>query len=1760
MITSSSFNYNESEIRTIKSINPLEKSIEISYPLDYSHKTLTFQTPKQSLDLSSMILLLSRNILIQGDQTFNNHGGHFYLYSTDSNTITAQISSIELRFMGQIKYSDRSAITLRLNGDALDIKLVNLSINDCFARGITFIGGRKVQIINNIISRTYGHGIFFQTGVEMKNIITDNIIVNTFSSWNLWVSDITPAAFYITNLYNNYENNIAIGGEYYGFWIALKNYTDSPFFLMKICPDGIQTLSFKNNAAFSYKIGLYLYPLYIPRTRPCFLYRDDLNMEEPYAINPPIQAIFDGFLAARNFFKGVFLYKIGAVLMKNFQIIKNYRIGLEIRSTEHTVEGKSSLNSSLFIGYLKEKPITREISGLICPKTDGFYLSNLSFFNYDNNDFSACIVTCSGCEEFSELNDAPGGKTLSFSAMSFENVIKKIKFIKTFIDIIQDLDGSLIGNLNETDAGGWVIPYLPHISSTFCQNNSLFDGVICKGRKNFQIRVLSFFDVRPDNYFLNNAIKIMKLNENWTENNETSTFLYAKSQSVNEDGLFTGHSVWTVPVTTGSNYKIYLTKKPVDFEQLTVSVNKYFSENDQKIRILLNFTNGQQKFQITRKNHFDKTEDLIESSNKTSFLNSNTLGSFINGLSNKTLLMSIYKSDSIFSERRIYISRTFCDPNINICSLYNITINNNSNSTNSSNSNDTNNGTIILNNTNSSSIDNSTSDQQINSSERIRLWSEPDTWPMRRIPLLDEDVTIPINLHILIDIDPPNLGILFIEGDLIFDSQRPKTIIKARNIYINKGKLIAGNESFPFLNRIEIILLGNRGSPSLNFASYIPSANKAIIVANQLFLYAKVPNTITSKLTSIALKNQMIITVDECLDWQIGDSILISPSEFDPKEWEERIIDKILQNCTISLSYPLNYNHFGGKSSYFAYNYQNLDMRTRVSLISRNIRISAEDSLENWGCRIIVFKNQLNSVDQNKIVLQGVEIRDSGQESSNFGGLGFEYAISERNTHRIINSSIINSFSHCVKVLNSRNIDFIGNLFINCKDSGILLENSNENINIILNKITGISSSNEIYAKNLDLILTRYRVSGLVINKFSFMPKSLIIQQNEFAGSEGFGALLFGNDCENESSMNKNVFFSNKIGVYMTKNSSNCIRLSEIIAFKNEIGLLGYPSEVLDIHMNNLIFAENMNSLSMNIAFSDENDSTKTSIFLENSTFFGLIREEIPYENWPFSCSNFSAIRMGLATKFGKEILLEDPNDLPIYKPLSSSLFNNQLFFIKNCTFSNYKQEYSKENWLNCSNNCVFLANNFVLDRTMSHLITNTRKVEVSDDSLALFENVYQEKCGNSLCTGFNLALIKDLDGLFIGEKGVLLPKSSNNFSFENSCFELKSSKKCDASYSILTFESMNLTENEQKLFSPVQIFNQDLNFSNFISSYKNYDYFFENSYIPGFYRFSALLPAQRLFELSFPSEPPKSLKIQFENTITEDFLYIKLFYSTRISIKVLANNQIIKPFLSAENSSNYRDLPIDQCGSHLINSDGSFIVLLNSYESCIVKLEVIDSLKISIGFDMTAEEFYKNDGFSLFIDRISKLLGISTDRIRLAGIRKGSVYVDFFIDEEEGSKDLEELKEKLKKKIKSNEFQLMGRQVISIDIEMKNKENYENKTHIIINEKKDEENSGVLIGVAAGVGTVVFVIILIGFVVYAVRRKKKINVKENVKNNTSNMMGLIEKRKKGEFIFDMKSFQTKTSDLELEGVEKIEDLCSNEEKDKEKVDIQYKK
>jgi hypothetical protein len=101
--------------------------------------------------------------------------------------------------------------------------------------------------------------------------------------------------------------------------------------------------------------------------------------------------------------------------------------------------------------------------------------------------------------------------------------------------------------------------------------------------------------------------------------------------------------------------------------------------------------------------------------------------------------------------------------------------------------------------------------------------------------------------------------------------------ITANSIQIRAGSITAGSPTSPFLHNFTIQINGQKSDNGFYIDPNI-AGNKYMVVTGQLNLYGNAPNTTTTYLTQSAFAGDRMIYVASSSGWNIGDTIVLSPS------------------------------------------------------------------------------------------------------------------------------------------------------------------------------------------------------------------------------------------------------------------------------------------------------------------------------------------------------------------------------------------------------------------------------------------------------------------------------------------------------------------------------------------------------------------------------------------------------------------------------------------------------------------------------------------------------------------------------------------------------------------------------------------------------------------------------------------------------------------------------------------------------------------
>ena len=280
-------------------------------------------------------------------------------------------------------------------------------------------------------------------------------------------------------------------------------------------------------------------------------------------------------------------------------------------------------------------------------------------------------------------------------------------------------------------------------------------------------------------------------------------------------------------------------------------------------------------------------------------------------------------------------------------------------------------------------------------------WSDPTTWPGGRVPAAGEKVTIERGKEVLLDVSPPALGGMLIQGTLRF-ADTSDLELTTEWIMVH-GELAIGSEATPFTHQATITLTDNvKGEDFGGMGGNDRSDRGIMVMGGTLNLHGNRTNSWT-KLSETAEAGSTTIRVLDAAGWRVGDQIVLASTDFDPRQAETRTIAAISGN-RITLDRNLEYMHFGRITF-------DVDERGEVGLLSRNILIQASADAEQS-----FFGGHIMAMSASKMFVSGVELNRMGQHMTLARYPIHWHLVGDAKGQYIKNASIHDTYNRCVTV------------------------------------------------------------------------------------------------------------------------------------------------------------------------------------------------------------------------------------------------------------------------------------------------------------------------------------------------------------------------------------------------------------------------------------------------------------------------------------------------------------------------------------------------------------------------------------------------------------------------------------------------------------------------------------------------------------------------------------------------------------------------
>lgn len=443
--------------------------VTIDEPLEYLHYCGAAETYKErSVSECAEVGNLDRNITVRGnaDSESSLIGGHgLFLQGS-----VIRIEDAAFKRMGQAGRLGRYPLHFHLFGNAKDSYVRRTATSHAFNRFISFHAVRNLRFRDNVGFDTFGHGFYLEDAAETGNELVGNLgaLVREPAAQNLLTpSDTDASVYWISNMDNVFEDNVAAGGDFAGFWCGLPEHPLGPSYDPDMWPRQIPLDTFDGNTAHSNGFtGLYLDGGEQPdRTVETTWY----NPRQVPGDNdsPHVRPVFRDFTSYKNRHYGMWVRTFSGAKFENAVYADNWR-GVYLANIRSGPSGDNVglLKDSLIVAETNNKgqPASWEPTGkggrsLPLPWDEHAELGGVPFYDGPMRVNNVVFANF----EPSGLRDA-GALTSLFPDefwISPANAVQKAKFVnsrkvllpdvETYVDgdastMFTDLDGSVTGN------------------------------------------------------------------------------------------------------------------------------------------------------------------------------------------------------------------------------------------------------------------------------------------------------------------------------------------------------------------------------------------------------------------------------------------------------------------------------------------------------------------------------------------------------------------------------------------------------------------------------------------------------------------------------------------------------------------------------------------------------------------------------------------------------------------------------------------------------------------------------------------------------------------------------------------------------------------------------------------------------------------------------------------------------------------------------------------------------------------------------------------------------------------------------------------------------------------------------------------------------------------------------------------------------------------------------------------------------------------
>eukprot|EP00051_Salpingoeca_urceolata_P019992 m.295984 g.295984 ORF g.295984 m.295984 type:complete len:3942 (+) comp19518_c0_seq1:299-12124(+) len=1133
VLTSSSISMYETEEVEVVARSADNLTLTLSAPLKYRHESSFYEHDGEVVDMRIEVGLLSRNVVIQGDEASKEQ--NFGVHTIAAHGGTYRIENTEVRNCGQMGNLGRYCVHYHMANEQSHSYVRSNSIHHSFQRAVVTHGSHRVRIERNVAYHVHGHTYFVEDGIEEDNVFEENLGVFTLKSFALLESDTKPATFWTSTPTNFWRHNVAAGCENDGYWFELPGNPGGPSFTEDECPVHGHLRGFYNNTAHANGVhGLRIYPQWTPLVQPCG------------ASSEPAPQFLRNFTSFHNGGHGIFTKKGGDLHHVNAKLVENgdeELLWFKLLSVRYYNDSDLANVIDLLAVGSRDPGAPASGRGLMCPQEEFFFVSGGTFVNYA----SGVISGCASCDSDQFLKQ--GGYTFRFERLAFDNSPVRVEWTPPYKQIFHDLDGTLTG------AGPFstATPYYAYNDWPECPRAGamLGEGTVCDGR--VRIRRVQMDGVDPEELD-RKTLRIIS-----SAGNDTVGFRPKELYG------------WVASVVTHHEYRYDYDGSDIDFQWMKLRYSEPDYVLDQAAQLAGHASGPDPEWQRALFDYIDyryaydlwyrDDQDLVLP--KVGELQALT----------KDLDFGTSQHSVTDQQLRVLFSASGADP-------YAV----------GSGDFGAGRGPFSL---RVRAVQCAPDGCLLRGDEPLRApqyWSQADTWdeaPFNgNAPAAGEDLVIPGGKYVLLDVAlPGKFKSCVIEGKLEFVDTMDYTL--ECDSLVVWGVLQIGSKPVPFAHNALIRLYGNRFSRTTVVHNDVFAGNKVLVVLGSAQLFGVERIVTWTKLDATADVGATQLTLVDPVDWAVGEEIALTGTEYDADQMETVTITAVSgDGLTVDFAPALSYRHFAGVVLDDTGGGGEVTLRGAVGLLSRNVVIEGHrtSDTDTYGAHVIVadaeFGEPNPGIKRGRSSFHGVEFRHCGKQNSEHPCLEYNYrqAMSADNfpANSVKQAAFSHSLNNALRSLGSYGLKIEDSVMHRTFRSAVFLDENTNEVLVTGNLVVGNYRSPDETDPTWHAPFAGFFVDTDSVTSFA---------NNVVGSADDLGFALRLSPCA--ATQADEVFVDNEahgavVGAFLLSHSGDCLSLSGLVAWKNSHLGVVTVDQLSNLLLDRVVLSDNHIGISLN--------------------------------------------------------------------------------------------------------------------------------------------------------------------------------------------------------------------------------------------------------------------------------------------------------------------------------------------------------------------------------------------------------------------------------------------------------------------------------------------------------------------------------------------------------------------------------------------------